>query len=219
MGFSLKNIDWKAVWNATVETLKSIGRGDILLRMRVDKLFPYILYTFFLAWLSIWLSYKVEKTMYRVEVNKEIIENLKIDNANKTCEIVSLNGTVSRERCHLHIALSREDLSTVGGHLFGRFHTVAAVVQGGRKRAKTIEEHRVAVCQVALNHARKVLHHVVGITRRERAHLCQVVGNLFQLYATCKHHHGVIQLLSLFVCKYCLSCFVNYCHNELKIKS
>lgn len=33
------------------------------------------------------------------------------------CEIVSLNGTVSRERCHLHIALSKEDLSTLGGHL------------------------------------------------------------------------------------------------------
>ncbi len=33
------------------------------------------------------------------------------------CEIVSLNGTVSDKRCHLHIALSREDLSTVGGHL------------------------------------------------------------------------------------------------------
>ncbi len=33
------------------------------------------------------------------------------------CEIVSLNGTVSAARCHLHIALSREDLSTVGGHL------------------------------------------------------------------------------------------------------
>lgn len=33
------------------------------------------------------------------------------------CEIVSLNGTVSRERCHIHIALSREDLSTIGGHL------------------------------------------------------------------------------------------------------
>ena len=33
------------------------------------------------------------------------------------CEIVSLGGTVSRERCHLHIALSREDLSTIGGHL------------------------------------------------------------------------------------------------------
>ncbi|MDD5864170.1 MAG: DNA-binding protein [Firmicutes bacterium] len=33
------------------------------------------------------------------------------------CETVSLNGTVSAQRCHLHIALSREDLSTLGGHL------------------------------------------------------------------------------------------------------
>ncbi len=33
------------------------------------------------------------------------------------CEIVSLNGTVSARRSHLHIALSKEDLSTVGGHL------------------------------------------------------------------------------------------------------
>lgn len=33
------------------------------------------------------------------------------------CEIVSLNGTVSGSRCHVHIALSREDLSTIGGHL------------------------------------------------------------------------------------------------------
>jgi len=32
-------------------------------------------------------------------------------------EIVSLNGTVSAARCHLHIALSAEDLSTIGGHL------------------------------------------------------------------------------------------------------
>ena len=33
------------------------------------------------------------------------------------CEIVSLNGTVSEARCHLHIALSKEDLSAIGGHL------------------------------------------------------------------------------------------------------
>jgi len=33
------------------------------------------------------------------------------------CEIVSLDGTVSAQRCHLHISLSREDLSTLGGHL------------------------------------------------------------------------------------------------------
>ena len=33
------------------------------------------------------------------------------------CEIVSLNGTVSAARCHIHIALAKEDLSTCGGHL------------------------------------------------------------------------------------------------------
>lgn len=94
----LRRINWKTVLEATLETLKSIGRGDILLRMQVHKLFPYILYTFALAWLSIWLSYKAEKTMYRVEVNKARIENLKIDNANKTCEIVSLTRISTVEK-------------------------------------------------------------------------------------------------------------------------
>lgn len=90
MGNFFKNINWKNILKEIIETLKSIGRGDILIKMQVHKLFPYILYMFFIAWVSIWLSYKVEKTMYRVETNKKIIENLKIDNANKTCEIVSL---------------------------------------------------------------------------------------------------------------------------------
>ena len=40
-----------------------------------------------------------------------------IRNIREHCEIVSLNGTVSARRCHLHISLSREDLSTIGGHL------------------------------------------------------------------------------------------------------
>ena len=36
---------------------------------------------------------------------------------NAPCEIVSLMGTVSAARTHLHISLSSEDLSTLGGHL------------------------------------------------------------------------------------------------------
>lgn len=32
-------------------------------------------------------------------------------------EIVSLTGTISEKRCHLHISFSREDLSVIGGHL------------------------------------------------------------------------------------------------------
>ena len=40
-----------------------------------------------------------------------------IRDINEDCEIVSLNGTVSAQRCHVHIALSKEDMSTIGGHL------------------------------------------------------------------------------------------------------
>ncbi len=33
------------------------------------------------------------------------------------CEITALQGTVSAGRCHVHIALAREDMTTLGGHL------------------------------------------------------------------------------------------------------
>ena len=72
------------------KALIAIARGDVLLKIGADRLFPYILYTFLLAVLSMWLSYKAEITMQKVEKNKEIIENLKIDNVNKTCRIISL---------------------------------------------------------------------------------------------------------------------------------
>ena len=36
---------------------------------------------------------------------------------NEPLEIVSLMGTLSAERTHLHIALAREDLTVLGGHL------------------------------------------------------------------------------------------------------
>ena len=32
-------------------------------------------------------------------------------------EIVSLMGTVSEKRCHLHVSFAKEDLSVIGGHL------------------------------------------------------------------------------------------------------
>ena len=93
-----KDIDWKKVMKAVVEGLKSIGRGDFLIRMRVDKLFPYILYTVFIGILSIFLSYRAEKTLHKVEVNKEKIESLKYANANKACEIIGLSRLSTIEK-------------------------------------------------------------------------------------------------------------------------
>ena len=51
-----KGIPWKRIGSALVETIKAIGYGDILLRLRVDKFLPYILYAFFLAMVSILMS-------------------------------------------------------------------------------------------------------------------------------------------------------------------
>lgn len=87
---SVTNINWKAILKAFLEILKSIGKGDTLIRLRVDKWFPHILYLFILGWFSIWMSLKVESAMHKVETNKKVIETLKIENVSKTCEKISL---------------------------------------------------------------------------------------------------------------------------------
>lgn len=86
-----KGIPWKKIGSAVVETIKAIGYGDILLRLRVDKSLPYILYAFLLAMISIFMSYKAEQTMLKAENNKATLETLKIYHGKTTCDIVSLD--------------------------------------------------------------------------------------------------------------------------------
>ena len=73
------------------EILKAIGHGDILLRLGVHRLLPYIFYVFILSMASICLSYKAEQTMVIREKNKKTLETLRIYYAQKTCDIVSLD--------------------------------------------------------------------------------------------------------------------------------
>lgn len=86
-----KGIPWKKIGVALVEGIKAIGYGDILLRLRVDKLLPYILYAFLLAMISIFMSYKAEQTMLKMERNKSILETQRIYHGQKTCDMVSLD--------------------------------------------------------------------------------------------------------------------------------
>ena len=78
-------------------SLKAIFKGEFLLRMRVDKYFMHILYTFLLVWLSIWLSMKIENTMVKVEKNKTTLNDMKIYHAQKTVEVVSLDRITTVE--------------------------------------------------------------------------------------------------------------------------
>ena len=86
-----KNIRWKAIGKAIGAFIISLGRGDLLLRMRVDKALPYILYAFMLGCISIWMSYKTEQTMLTVQRNNETLKTLKIQNAQMTYELVGLD--------------------------------------------------------------------------------------------------------------------------------
>ncbi|MSS62526.1 PPC domain-containing DNA-binding protein [Velocimicrobium porci] len=57
-------------------------------------------------------------------------------------EIVSITGTVSEKRTHLHISLSKNDLTTIGGHLKEGtiVNTTAEVVLLGLMEIKFEEE-------------------------------------------------------------------------------
>lgn len=87
----VKRIQWKAIGKAIGAFFISLGRGDLLLRMRVDKALPYILYAFLLGCISIWMSYRTEQTMLKVEKNNERLRTLKIHNAQMTYELVGLD--------------------------------------------------------------------------------------------------------------------------------
>lgn len=85
-------IEWKKIGDAIKESLKAIWKGEFILRLRADKLYVHILYFFLLAGLSIYVSLMVDKTLAKVERNKETIKNLEIEHAQKTGDLVKLHS-------------------------------------------------------------------------------------------------------------------------------
>ncbi len=78
---------WSWLRNAVLATLK----GELLLRLHVSRYFIHIIYTFFLFWVSIWLSLKIEKTLTRVEDNRKALADIEIYHAQKTVELAGLS--------------------------------------------------------------------------------------------------------------------------------
>ena len=60
----------------------AIMRGELMLRLRVDRIFVHILYLFFIVWAMIFISLKMDQTMLRMESNRKRL-------AQKTCELAS----------------------------------------------------------------------------------------------------------------------------------
>ena len=80
--------------NAFKATLK----GEFLMKLRVDRLFLHILYTFFLIFMSIYLSLKIEKTLIRLESNRNELNNIEIHHAQKTVELGRMGRMTTIER-------------------------------------------------------------------------------------------------------------------------
>ena len=67
---------WADVGRWIVRALGSVKRGDFMNNMNLDRYFIHIIWTFFLFFLSIWLSLRVEKTLTRVEAGKKELAGL-----------------------------------------------------------------------------------------------------------------------------------------------
>lgn len=80
----------KKVLKAIANGFSAVLHGEFLLRLRVDKYFVHILYTFAIFWLMIMMSLMVQKTLVAVEKNKTVLNDLRIYHAQKTVELVEM---------------------------------------------------------------------------------------------------------------------------------
>lgn len=78
---------WLWLRNAALATVK----GEFLMRLQISRYFIHIIYTFFLFWMSIWLSLNIEKTLTKVEDNRKALEDVEIYHAQKTIELAGLS--------------------------------------------------------------------------------------------------------------------------------
>lgn len=77
---------------------KAILYGHVITYLRVDRHLLLVIYLFALIWGSMWLGMSAEKTMVQVEENKKVLNDMKIDHAQKTVKLVSLNRISTIDR-------------------------------------------------------------------------------------------------------------------------
>lgn len=70
---------------------RAMMRGELVLRLRFDKLLVYIIYFFIVCWISIFIYLRIDQTVVKMEKNKAVLEDLQIYHAQKTCELARYN--------------------------------------------------------------------------------------------------------------------------------
>lgn len=86
------SFSWNDLWKSIRNAFRALSRGEFLLSIGAHKYYMHILYLFVLAWISIWMSLKVDKTLTQVEENKVDLRDLEIYHAEKEAELVRLHS-------------------------------------------------------------------------------------------------------------------------------
>lgn len=83
----MKRIEWSRAGEVIRNSIDAIARGELLIRLKVNKYFVHIIWFFFLMTIMIWANVKIEGTMLTMQRNKTKIENLKIFHGQTVCEL------------------------------------------------------------------------------------------------------------------------------------
>ena len=83
----------KKVLKAIANGFSAILHGEFLLRLRVDKYFVHILYTFAIFWLMIMMSLMVQKTLVKVERNKTVLELVEMGRLSTIEDLLEKSGS------------------------------------------------------------------------------------------------------------------------------
>ena len=86
------------IGRAIVNSVVAILKGQFLLRLKVDKYFLQVAWTFFLFAMFILFGLGVDVTLSKVEGNKKQLQELEILHTQKRYELITLNrrSTVAR---------------------------------------------------------------------------------------------------------------------------
>ena len=79
------------IWNILGNILKAILHGKLLMRMKVDKYFPQVLYTALMLFVIIFVNLVVDNTLAKMEDNKQILKEKEILHTQKNYELIMLN--------------------------------------------------------------------------------------------------------------------------------
>jgi len=83
--------------NETPSVMSKIGNfiadlfdGELIIRLKFDKILPYILVIFFMGVSLIFIKLEIDKTLVKCNRARAELENVRIEYAKKSCQLIGL---------------------------------------------------------------------------------------------------------------------------------